>query len=821
MKRLRVTIIHPCVGRKAGQQYIRTWQMEPLPAATLAGLTPRDVEVRFYDDRMELIPFDEATDLVAISVETYTAKRAYQIASEYRRRKIPVVMGGFHASLCPDEVACYAESVVVGEAEQLWPQVLDDARHGTLQKFYRASGRTSLTGLRPDRSIFAGKRYLPVGLVEAGRGCHFTCEFCAVQTVFESTQSRRPIDDILAEIRTLKDSKKLFFFVDDNITSNLRQAKEFFRALIPLGIRWVSQASINAAHDEEFLDLLVRSGCQGVLIGFESLNPANLESMNKRFNTAKGGFETALANLRRHKIRVYGTFIFGYDGDTAESFMPTVDFAERHAFYIAAFNHLTPFPGTPLYKRLQQEGRLLYDAWWIDDRYSYNRIPFQPRGMSPDALQRPVGAAPVLRLAQHHEAQPGCRQSRQRLHVAQLLHDQCPASAGREPARSLSARRSGVDGTAVVRELNRGAAARVTCVSHLQPHEEGELRQLLRRAVLPGHVRVAFTREPNYFAGEQLAGASDHTVVARVNGAMVGVGRCSVHTLYRNGAPQRIGYLGELRVTEGTPGSVRILRDGFAALSEACANDPVDACFTSIATDNTRARRVLEHGARLGLPPYRSLAPLVTLVAPVARGAGRGATDAASQPPVDHEELTHFLATHAPRRQLTLSWDRTRWEALANHGIAAADLCVVRHEGAIVGAAAVWNQTSFRQTVIDGYTGVLRLTRPLVNAVSALVRRPGLPPAGSVLAQGVLLGATVASDAHWPALWWRVHARAQQLGLSWLTIARDARDPELARLRPLLRAREYHTTLYDVRWPTHGGGDGWDARVVAPEVGLL
>ena len=393
MTRFRVTIVHPCVGRKPGQQYVRTWQMEPLPAATLAGLTPKDIDVRFHDDRMEIIPFDEPTDLVAISVETYTARRAYQIASEYRKRGVPVVMGGFHASLCPDEVAQYAEAVVTGEAEVLWPQVLDDARHGTLQKFYRATGRTSLVGLRPDRSIFQGKRYLPVGLVEAGRGCHFKCEFCAVQTVFDSTQTRRPIDDILAELRLLKDSKKLFFFVDDNITSNLRQAKEFFRALIPLNIRWVSQASINAAHDEEFLDLLVRSGCQGVLIGFESLNPANLESMNKTFNTAKGGFEKALGNLRRFGIRVYGTFIFGYDGDTAESFRPTVEFAREHAFYIAAFNHLTPFPGTPLYTRLVAEGRMLYDAWWLDERYSYNRIPFQPKGMAPDDLQRACLAA--------------------------------------------------------------------------------------------------------------------------------------------------------------------------------------------------------------------------------------------------------------------------------------------------------------------------------------------------------------------------------------------------------------------------------------------
>ena len=219
---VRLTLIHPCIGRRRGQRYIRSWQMEPLPPATIAGLTPPDVDVRFYDDRMEEIPFDEPTDLVAISVETYTARRAYQIASEYRRRGVPVVMGGFHPTLCPDEVAEYADSVVVGEAEGIWPRLIDDFRHGRMEPMYRAE-RPAVTrgGLRPDRRIFRGKRYLPIGLVEAGRGCHFKCDFCAVQAMFNSTQTRRPLDRVIAEIASIRDSRKLFFFVDDNITSNL------------------------------------------------------------------------------------------------------------------------------------------------------------------------------------------------------------------------------------------------------------------------------------------------------------------------------------------------------------------------------------------------------------------------------------------------------------------------------------------------------------------------------------------------------------------------------------------------------------------------
>jgi radical SAM superfamily enzyme YgiQ (UPF0313 family) len=384
---MKITLVHPCVGRRIGKPYLRGWQMPPLSPAVIAGLTLSDVQIAFYDDSMEPIPFDEPTDLVAMTVETYTAKRAYQIASEFRKRGVPVVMGGFHATLCPEEVSQYAEAVVIGEAEQVWHQVLCDAERGTLQPYYQSTGRPSLAGLRPNRAIYKNKRYLPLGLVEAGRGCNFQCEFCSVQTFHRHTFSRRLVEDIVAEVAQLRD-KPLIFFVDDNVTANLEQAKELLRALIPLKIKWVSQGSVNAASDEELLRLMAASGCLGLLIGFESLNPATLESMNKKVNLLKGGFEQALASLSRYNIRLYITFVFGYDEDTEASFDETLRFALDHKFYLAAFNHLVPFPNTPLYYRLQKEGRLLYENWWLHDNYRFNMIAFQPPHMTPEQLQQ-------------------------------------------------------------------------------------------------------------------------------------------------------------------------------------------------------------------------------------------------------------------------------------------------------------------------------------------------------------------------------------------------------------------------------------------------
>ena len=383
---MHITIIHPAIGHKKNEKYIRTWQMESLPAAAIAGLTPKDIKLSFYDDRMEKIPYDNPTDAVVISVETYTAKRAYQIASEFRRRKISVIMGGFHATLLPDEVQEYAEAIVVGEAEDIWSEVIEDLRNKNLKRRYKSEKRPSLKKIKMDRSIFGKKKYLPIGLIETGRGCRYSCEFCAIQSYFESTHRTRPIEDILTEIKSLKKEKKVFFFVDDNFIGNIKEAKALLRAIIPLKVRWITQMSIDGAHDEELLDLLQKSGCVGVLIGFESLDEKNLELMNKSFNVSHGGYNKALSNLRKYHIRIYATFVFGYDYDTKESFDAAVKFAIEQKFYIAAFNHLTPFPGTPLLEDLKKKNKMLYEKWWLDENYAYNDLPFMPEMLSPSEV---------------------------------------------------------------------------------------------------------------------------------------------------------------------------------------------------------------------------------------------------------------------------------------------------------------------------------------------------------------------------------------------------------------------------------------------------
>lgn len=377
---MRITFVRPNLYRgRSGDA------MQPLAFALLKSLTPPDVELLLYDERLEDVPFDAPTDFVAMTVETYTARRAYQIATEFRRRGVPVVMGGYHPTFLPDECMLFADAVVIGDAEGLWPRVVEDARRGRLRGVYRQDGYPSLHDRPPaDRSLFVGKRYAPVTLVQYGRGCRFNCDFCSIHAFYGSSLRQRPVRDVCAEIE--RAGRRLVFLVDDNLFVDVPKARELFRALAPLGIRWTCQTSIDIARDRDLVALMARSGCASALIGFESLDRRNLRQMRKGWNVKWQDYETSIAVLHDAGIMIYGTFVHGYDGDTPQSFSENVEFAIRHKFFLANFNPLTPTPRSPLYDRLAAEGRLLHERWWLDPGFRYGHAMFRPRGMTPDEL---------------------------------------------------------------------------------------------------------------------------------------------------------------------------------------------------------------------------------------------------------------------------------------------------------------------------------------------------------------------------------------------------------------------------------------------------
>jgi len=390
---MKITFIKPKIGRMVDGPFIDEGRMEPLQLGVLAGLTPADIDVAMVDDRVETILYDDPTDLVAITVETFTARRAYEISAEYRRRGIPVIMGGMHATLLPEEVQHHTDSIYCGDAEFLWQQVLADAQSGQLKPVYNAPVGPPQLGMQARREIFKKGMYLPISLVQFSRGCPNECIFCATSVFFNKSHHPRPVDEVIAEIESQR--RKLIFLVDDNMLYNQKAAKSLFRELIPLKIRWFSQASIDMTNDLELMDLMAQSGCLGHVVGFESLDKASLESMKKTPNLhAWNNYKQPLEIVRDFGLQLWAAFILGYEYDTCDTIMRTVEFALKNKFTFAAFNTLIPYPNTPLYKRLQSEGRLLYDGkWWLHPDYRFNYAAFKPRLMTANELTEACLAA--------------------------------------------------------------------------------------------------------------------------------------------------------------------------------------------------------------------------------------------------------------------------------------------------------------------------------------------------------------------------------------------------------------------------------------------
>ncbi|MGN0876577.1 MAG: B12-binding domain-containing radical SAM protein [Kiritimatiellia bacterium] len=379
---MKIVFIQSAVGRAKKGKYPKTWIMEPLGIAVLSALTPKDVERVYMDDRLGEVDFSVRADLVVMPVECYTAARSYEIAAKFRAQGATVVLGGFHTTLNPDEAAEHADAIMIGDAETTWTEMLADFRAGCLKKRY--VGKGGVICPMPDRSIYAGRSYGPLNLIETARGCSFSCEFCSITKFFNRCYTPRPIDDVIAEMKTLP--KRIVFFVDDNLAMDVPRLKELCRKLKPLKKLWVAQLSIHTANDDELLTLMEESGCCGVLIGFESLNGEVLESMGKRVNVANADYARGVANLRKHHLSIYATFVFGYDQDKPETFERTFKFAMESKFFFAAFNHLVPFPGTDVHARFVREGRLLNDRWWLDPKVGFGDVVFRPKNFTPQEL---------------------------------------------------------------------------------------------------------------------------------------------------------------------------------------------------------------------------------------------------------------------------------------------------------------------------------------------------------------------------------------------------------------------------------------------------
>lgn len=354
--------------------------MRPLVFAIVKALTPDDFKIDFFDERIEKLPENINADYIFMTVETFSAKRAYLLAQHYKKQGKKVIMGGFHPTACSDEAMQHADSVIIGELESVWANVLEDIKNNNLKSFYQGCSDFDLSDIELDYSVFNNKKYAPVDLIQFSRGCKFACEFCSVHSFFKNTIRTKSIEKILEEVKNTK--QKFLFFIDDNLFSDEKKAIELFSALIPLKKKWCCQISIDIAKKPELLMLMRQAGCFMILIGFESLDIENLKQMKKGANIQNNNYDEIIKNIYNAGLMIYGTFVIGYDNDTKDTAKQLMEFAIKYKFAIANFNPLMPMPDTKLYERLKQENRLTFDKWWLDDDYHYGDAMLRPKKMT-------------------------------------------------------------------------------------------------------------------------------------------------------------------------------------------------------------------------------------------------------------------------------------------------------------------------------------------------------------------------------------------------------------------------------------------------------
>ena len=360
MDKLRLLLINPTSpDRRASPTRSssgpRLFQFSMLSSMYVAASVPSYVETRILDEDLEPIRFDVPADLVGISCMTYNAPRAYELAQIFREQKgIPVILGGYHPTLLPQEAVEHADSICVGDAEPVFHRMIEDFAAGRLGPMYHDHG-ASLAGLPlPRRDLIRRHDYLPLDAIQATRGCPLHCTFCSIAAFHHHQLRVRPVEEVVAELGLLG---RHVLFMDDCLTGDRRYAAVLFERMIPLRKIWFSQAGIDLAFDDALLGLAARSGCRGLFIGFEALSRGSLASWNKRANLARD-YHEAVRRLHAAGIAVYGGFVFGADDHTPDVFQATLDFLLDANIESLQATRLTPFPGTPLFALMERQGRI-------------------------------------------------------------------------------------------------------------------------------------------------------------------------------------------------------------------------------------------------------------------------------------------------------------------------------------------------------------------------------------------------------------------------------------------------------------------------------
>jgi radical SAM superfamily enzyme YgiQ (UPF0313 family) len=387
----KLILINPVDKVFAGKKIRKSSNLPPLGLGIVAALTPDDWFVKIVDENFTDSTYEEA-DLVGITACTASVNRAYEIAKIYRNKKIPVIMGGIHASLCSKEAAKYVDSVVVGEAEGIWSRVLSDFESKNLKKIY-ISKKTALAKMPIPRHDLFYKRYM-FGAIQTARGCPMNCEFCSVTSFNGHTYRQRPVEDVLDEIEKIP--QKMLFFVDDNIIgygkSNAKRTLDLFKGMIRRGIKkeWFCQASLNFADDEEILKYAAKSGCRMVILGLEAEHTEPLKDANKKLNLKMGvkSYDKVFKKIHKYGIAVVGAFIYGFDSDTPRILDERTNYIINSGVDVIQTTFLTPLPGTRLFNRMLKEDRFLHTNFPSDWNYFdvMTEVVFKPRLMDANEL---------------------------------------------------------------------------------------------------------------------------------------------------------------------------------------------------------------------------------------------------------------------------------------------------------------------------------------------------------------------------------------------------------------------------------------------------